>query len=172
MTNPMDIDLVKISKSEKETKDVLNDIRGSYQNPSTIEIKEEVQEEIAKIVVLLQRTEKIILRNYPGKVWWEKIPNIITPDKRRTIQEEAKTLINSLDLAVSSLLFKDKPNLCFSRNIRIGVERVLYRYENPIFSYLINRFMDAQRSPSTPLKVISGLIFALIFYGTIVSTIK
>nr|WP_290226665.1 hypothetical protein [Trichocoleus desertorum] len=171
MANPIDIDFVKTSKSEKETKDVLNDIRGSYQNLSTIEIKEEVQEEIAKVVILLQRTEKIISRNSPRKVWWEKIPNIITPDKRRTIQEEAKTLINSLDLAVSSLLFKDKPNLYFSRNIRIDVERVLCRHENPIFGYLINRFMDAQRSPSTPLKVISGLIFALIAYGTIASTI-
>lgn len=171
MTNPIDLDLVKNSKSEKEVRDVLNDIRRSYQNLSTIEIKEEVQEEIAKIVILLQRTEKVISRNSPRKIWWERIPNIITPDKRKTVQEESKILINSLDLAVSSLLFKDKPNLYFSRNIRIDVERVLCRHENPIFGYLINRFMDAQRSPSTPLKVISGLIFALIVYGTIASTI-
>jgi hypothetical protein len=171
MTNPIDIDLVKNSKSEKEVRDVLNDIRRSYQNLSTIEIKEEVQEEIAKIVILLQRTEKVISRNSPRKIWWERIPNIITPDQRKTVQEESKILINSLDLAVSSLLFKDKPNLYFFRNIRIDVERVLCRHENPIFGYLINRFMDAQRSPSTPLKVISGLIFALIVYGTIASTI-
>jgi hypothetical protein len=171
MTNPIDIDLVKNSKSEKEARDVLNDIRRSYQNLPTAEIKEEVQEEIAKIVVLLQRTEKVISRNSPRKIWWEKIPNIITPDKRKIVQEESKILINSLDLAVSSLLFKDKPNLYFSRNIRINVERVLCRHENPVFGYLINRFIDAQRSPSTPLKVISGLIFALIVYGTIASAI-
>lgn len=137
------------------------------QELSNKEIDQELQEEISTLVILLPRIEKILLKTVPGNTWWEKMPNLFTPDRREHLRGELKILVDFLHIAVDSL-FQEMPNLYLARSIRIDIERVIYKYEHPlILGFLINRFMDAQRSPSMPLKVISGLIAALLINGII-----
>lgn len=129
-------------------------------------VGQELQDEISRLVLLLPRIEKILLKTIPGNTVWERMPKPITPDRREHIRVELNILVDFLQIAIDSL-FQDIPNIELSKRIRISIERVIYRYEHPILGVLINRFMDAQRSPSTPIKVISGLLAALLINGVV-----
>lgn len=120
----------------------------------------EIQEEIAKLVLLLQRIEKIKIKNSFRKTWWNV--NIFDLGKKSRITKEVEALIAIQQLALRSLL-KEKPDLPFAKYITIRIQRIINRYE---FGYVVsnfaNQFTYVKDSESVPLKVISGLITALL----------
>lgn len=129
-----------------------------------------LQKQISKLVILIQRIEKLILQNYPGNIWWERLPRIFRPDRRELVKRELISLLYFLEIAIESLI-QTEPNLHFAERIRIEIERVVCKYEHPLFGFVINRFLDAQRSSSTSIKVLFGLISAVFIYGTITFTV-
>lgn len=116
-----------------------------------IEIQEVLQSEYAKLAVLIQRVERLVLR---------------TPARRLQKLGELNNLVCSLHVSMASL-GQHKPNLTLSRQIRLDVEQAVVRNEHkfPPSRFLINQFLYVWHSPSTPLKVIYGLIcsFVLVF---------
>lgn len=116
-----------------------------------VDVEETLQSEYAKLAVLIQRLERVALRT-----------------RSRQVQKlgELSNLVCSLRVAMTSL-GQQKPNLSLARQIRLDVEQELVQNEHvfPPSRFLINRFLYVWHSPSTPLKVIYGLIcaFVLIF---------
>lgn len=112
-----------------------------------------LQSEFAQLAVLLQRTERLVLRS---------------GEKNETKLGELNNLICSLRVAMTSLAQK-KPNLRLSEQIRIDVEQEVVKKEHCLgFGFLINQFTYAWRSDSTPLKVIYGLICSfVILFGSL-----
>lgn len=143
-----------ISSNVQEVRRFIKNIQSSCRKLDSKQLEEEVQEEISRLVVLLQRIEKLIL---------------IT-SKRKLIQRELSILVDFLELAAESL-FQTVPNIHFTTSLRIDIERVIYRYEHPVLGFAINRFIDAYRSPSTSIKVLFGLVTATFLYGTITISI-
>ena len=108
---------------------------------------ERFQREIARLTVLLQRTERLVLG---------------TADRNYRKLGELNNLVNSLKIGISTL-FHTQPNIELSRQIRLTVEQEIIRNENPpVLRFIARRFSYAWHSPSTPLKVIHGLIFSFI----------
>ncbi|EKQ66695.1 hypothetical protein OsccyDRAFT_4484 [Leptolyngbyaceae cyanobacterium JSC-12] len=112
---------------------------------------ERFQREIARLIVLLQRTERLVIR---------------TSSKNSRKLGELNNLVSSLKIGISTL-FDTPPNIELSRQIRLTVEQEIIRNENPpVFRLIARRFSYAWHSPSTPLKVIHGLLFSfLVIFG-------
>ncbi len=123
-----------------------------------IELAEALQSEYAKLAVLIQRTERRVLQIQPP---------MAGPRQTQRLGE-LSNLVCSLRVSMAALL-QNKPNLSLARQIRLDVEQELVRHEQgfPPTRFLINRFLYVWHSPSTPLKVIFGLIcsFWVIFGG-------
>jgi uncharacterized protein YutE (UPF0331/DUF86 family) len=160
-TSNLKPELEKINNFKKE-------LLSNFQKLNDKKLSKESQEELSRLVVLLHKVEKLIWKTFPGNTWWEKIPNIFTPDRRKLLVKEFSVLVDFIQIAIESL-FQEVPNVELAKRIRIDIERVVRNYEHPRFGVVINRFMDAQRSPSVPLKVISGLIAALVINGFLTS---
>ncbi len=156
-TSNLKPELEKINNFKKE-------LLSNFQKLNDKKLSKESQEELSRLVVLLHKIEKLILKTFPGNTWWEKIPNIFTPDRRKLLVKEFSLLVDFIQIAIESL-FQEVPNVELAKRIRIDIERVVRNYEHPRLGVVINRFMDAQRSPSVPLKIISGLIAALVING-------
>ncbi|MDX2229479.1 MAG: hypothetical protein NW220_07565 [Leptolyngbyaceae cyanobacterium bins.349] len=115
-------------------------------------VSERFQREIARLTVLLQRTERLVLR---------------TSATNSQKLGELNNLVNSLKIGISTL-FDASPNIELSRQIRLTVEQEIISNENPLIArFIARRFSYAWHSPSTPLKVIHGLLFSffIIFGG-------
>jgi hypothetical protein len=105
----------------------------------------ELQAEISRLAVLLQKIEKLV----------------IGIEKRKSSQRdrrlrELNSLIEFMQMAMESL-FQKVPNRELAKYIRIDIERSIYKYSHPFLGFFINRFMDIYRSKSVPLKVVTGL---------------
>jgi hypothetical protein len=124
--------------------------------------------EISQIIILFNRLQKLINRNAPQKIWWDKIPRIFIPDNRDTIQRELTELSKALIFAIEALR-ESSSNLNIAQAIRFDVEQIVCKYEHPLTGFIINPFLSVHRSPSTTTKVIFGLISAVFIYGGITS---
>ncbi|QKQ74107.1 hypothetical protein [Nostoc sp. TCL240-02] len=122
--------------------------------------------EISQIIILFNRLQKLINRNAPQKIWWDKIPKIFIPDNRDTIQRELTELSKTLIFAIEAL-HESSSNLNIAQAIRFDVEQIVCKYEHPLTGFIINPFLSVHRSPSTTTKVIFGLISAVFIYGGI-----
>lgn len=111
-------------------------------------VDQDLQEEISRLVVLLQKIEKLVI-----KTGLTKTKSV----KKRLC--ELNILIEFLQLALESL-FQKVPNRELAKRIRIDIERVVTKYERPITGVFINRFMDLYRSQSIPLRIVAGLAFS------------
>ncbi len=110
------------------------------------------QQEVGKLGALLQRIERLVHR---------------TPDTRDRRLHQLLNLVESVEIAVLSLTHS-RSRIEVSRQIRFAVEQQIISYENPpLLRLIVRRFSYAWHSPSTPLKVIHGLIFSffIIFGG-------
>jgi len=124
-----------------------SDDKLTHKGKHQTEVDEQFQREIARLTVLLQRTERLALR---------------TREKNYRKLGELNNLVNSLKIGVTTL-FDTQPNIELSRQIRLTVEQEIIRHENPpCLRFIARRFSYAWHSPSTPLKVIHGLIFSFI----------
>jgi hypothetical protein len=130
-----------------------NDLHGEIQKYDVVDVDERLQSEYANLAVLIQRVERLVLQ---------------TKARQHQKRGELGNLISSLRVASDSLAQK-QPNIALARHIRLDVEQEVVRYEQwfPVSRFMINRFLYVWHSPSTPLKVIYGLIcsFVLIFGG-------
>lgn len=121
-----------------------------------IEIQDVLQAEYAKLAVLIQRVERLVLR---------------TSARRLQKLGELNNLVCSLHVSMTSL-GQQKPNLTLARQIRLDVEQAVVRNEHkfPPSRFLINQFLYVWHSPSTPLKVIYGLIYSFVLvFGSLFS---
>lgn len=96
----------EIRSDLEEVKKFIKDIQFRCQNLDTQQVQKEVQEEFSRIVVTLQKIEKLILKTAkPKKV------------------HELKILVVFLQLAVESLL-KTIPNIYFAASLRTDIREL------------------------------------------------
>jgi len=117
------------------------------------DVPENLQTEIPKLAVLLQRIERLVLDGNHSK-------------KLRGLN----SLVCSLELALSSL-FQKKLSKEFTRQIRLDVEKEVIRHEHPpIISLIANQFFYIWHSKSVRLSVIYGLSWSfIIMFGGLFS---
>ncbi|MCC5649483.1 hypothetical protein LC609_06440 [Nostoc sp. XA013] len=125
--------------------------------------------EISQIIILFNRLQKLINKNTPQNIWWNKIPRIVIPDNRDKIQRELIELSKALIFAIEALR-ESSSNINIAQAIRFDVEQIVCKYEHPLTGFIINPFLSVHRSPSTTTKVIFGLISAVFIYGGITSS--
>jgi hypothetical protein len=132
-----------------------------------IRIHQQVQEEVAKLVILLQKIENLLFRHCPNRPAYREIASLIDD------VELALDILRPTTLSAPTTEDLVKSHLASARNLRIAIERTVNRYQHPHFwSWIvINRFNDTYRSQSTPLKVLYGLIVALIINLTLATGI-
>ncbi|QLE54999.1 hypothetical protein FD725_05430 [Nostoc sp. TCL26-01] len=113
-------------------------------------IFEEIQEEIANQVILLQHLGEHIAK--------------IQRHKNKYISEciILRSKLNSIKLAISFLLTGKTQKIVFAKNIRYGIEYFLNSKKSG--GWLINFFKQAVREWSAPTKVLLGLAMALPLY--------
>jgi hypothetical protein len=124
----------------------------SSKTPQARPLDGQFQQEVGKLAVLLQRLERLAHKT-PGS------------SDRRLYQ--LHNLVDSVEISVVSLT-QSRSRVEMSQQIRFAVEQQIITYENPpILRLIVRRFAYAWHSPSTPLKVIHGLIFSffIIFGG-------
>lgn len=125
--------------------------------------------EISQIIILFNRLQKLLNRNTPQNIWWDKIPRLVIPNNRDKIQRELTELSKALIFAIEALR-ESSSNLNIAQAIRFDVEQIVCKYEHPLTGFIINPFLSVHRSPSTTTKVIFGLISAVFIYGGITSS--
>lgn len=117
------------------------------------DLPENLQSEIPKLAVLLQRIERLVLET-----------------KQRKELGGLNSLICSLEVALSSL-FQKKLSKEFTRQIRLDVEKEVIRHEHsPIIGKIVNQFFYIWHSKSVRLSVIYGLSWSfIIMFGGLFS---
>lgn len=114
------------------------------------DLPDNLQTEIPKLAVLLQRVERLVLET----------------NHHKTLGG-LNSLVCSLEIALSSL-FQKKLSKEFTRQIRLDVEKEVIRHEHPpIIGQIVNQFFYIWHSKSVRLSVIYGLSwsFIVIFGG-------
>ncbi|GEM_PF-1762938 len=117
------------------------------------DLPENLQTEIPKLAVLLQRIERLVLdANRPKKLGG------------------LNSLVCSLEVALSSL-FQKKLSKEFTRQIRLDVEREVVRHEHsPITRPIASHFFYVWHAKSVRLSVLYGLTWSfLIIFGSLFS---
>jgi hypothetical protein len=127
----------------------------------------QLQQEIAALVVLLPRIEKLLLKLNTNS--WQRFLRFLKMSSR---QQELNILFDYIEMAIEVLSY-EQPSLLVAQKIRIDIERTVNRYQHPLLGMVINRFMDVYRSDSDPLKVVCGLaltssVSAILFFGGLV----
>ncbi|MEH2455170.1 hypothetical protein [Nostoc sp.] len=153
---------------------LIKDFYKNNLNSFTDPIKQEgliaAGKEISQIIILFNRLQKLLNRNTPQNIWWDKIPRLVLPDNRDKIQRELTELSKALIFAIEALR-ESSSNLNIAQAIRVDVEQIVCKYEHPLTGFIINPFLSVHRSPSTTTKGIFGLISAVFIYGGITSSI-
>ncbi|MGJ5632235.1 hypothetical protein [Nostoc sp. CALU 1950] len=147
-------------------KDFYKNNLNSFADPLKKEGLVAAGKEISQIIILFNRLQKLINRNTPQNIWWDKIPRIVVPDNRDKIQRELTELSKALIFAIEALR-ESSSNINIAQAIRFDVEQIVCKYEHPVTGFIINPFLSVHRSPSTTTKVIFGLISAVFIYGGI-----
>ncbi|MCC5664963.1 hypothetical protein LC653_13785 [Nostoc sp. CHAB 5784] len=150
-------------------KDFYKNNLNSFADPIKQEGLVAAGKEISQIIILFNRLQKLINRNTPQNIWWNKIPRIVIPDNRDKIQRELTELSKALIFAIEALR-ESSSNINIAQAIRFDVEQIVCKYEHPLTGFIINPFLSVHRSPSTTTKVIFGLISAVFIYGGITSS--
>ena len=112
------------------------------------ELTEEVQAEIAKVSILLQKVKKLS-SSHPFL-------------KNEQKQSEIKALLNNLDLAIQSL--QTSETITLAKKLRINAEFTIRKLENRITAGLINFLESFRLKSSISLKLLLGLILAFPLY--------
>ncbi|MDB9315958.1 hypothetical protein PN462_22790 [Spirulina sp. CS-785/01] len=142
--------------------------QGEHKNLMELHLEDaKLREEIAALVVLLPRIEKLLI-----KLEYDPLSRSLRFLRLSSKQIELRVLFEYIEIAIEVLSDK-QPSIGVARKIRIDIERTVNRYEHPIMGFFINRFIDVYRSESEPLKVVSGLAFtsviaAIFFFGSLV----
>lgn len=165
----------QFSQRLKQIKDNLRTIGNNIKVRSTTnknDITEQnrlvqLQQEIAALVVLFPRIEKLLLKLNTNS--WQRFLRLLNLSSR---QQELNILFDYIEMAIEVLSY-EQPSILVAQKIRIDIERTVNRYQHPLLGMVINRFMDVYRSDSDPLKVVCGLaltssVSAILFFGGLV----
>lgn len=126
-----------------------------------------IQGEIAALVVLFPRIEKLLIQLESSSL--HRVAKFLRMSSK---QQELTMLFEYIEMAIE-VLSHEHPSILVARKIRIDIERTVNCYQHPLMGVIINRFMDVYRSESDPLKVVCGLAFtssisALLFFGSLI----
>ncbi len=126
-----------------------------------------IQGEIAALVVLFPRIEKLLIQLESSSL--HRLAKLLRMGSK---QQELTMLFEYIEMAIE-VLSHEHPSVLVARKIRIDIERTVNCYQHPIMGVIMNRFMDVYRSESDPLKVVCGLAFtssisALLFFGGLI----
>jgi hypothetical protein len=152
----------KYEQNAAHAQAVLNRLRNFIKDFGSLPVSESmhkaVHEEVARLIVLLQ-----------------KISALLHQHRRNAAKSrELKALVDDVDVALDALAQVEptcglsrnlaRTSVELARNLRIAIERTINRYQYPHLrmGIAVNRFNDVYRSESTPLKVLYGLIVALL----------
>lgn len=160
--------LQQIKQNLRKISDNLKHQAGQEKLPPTEKVRMvQLQEEIAELVVLFPRIEKLLIQfeiNSIHRLF--RFLRLSSKDRELTV------LFEYIEMAIE-ILSHDHPSIVVARRVRIDIERTVNRYQHPILGVLINRFRDIYRSESEPLKVVCGLAFTTVvsgglFFGSLV----
>lgn len=144
--NPGNIALVS-EKMEVEIDQLFTKITHLITN-SQQELTEEVQEELAKVSVVLQKVQKL-----------SRSPRFL---KNEQNQGEIKALLNNLDLTIQSL--QTSNTITLAKKLRINAEFTIRKLENRVTAGLINFLESFRLKSSISLKLLLGLMLAFPLY--------
>ncbi|MDJ0580944.1 hypothetical protein [Crocosphaera sp.] len=112
------------------------------------ELTEEVQEEIAKVSILLQKVKKLSSSHRSSK--------------NEQKQSEIKALLNNLDLTIQSL--QTSETITIAKKLRINAEFTIRKSENRFTAGLMNVWEYFRLKSSISFKILLGLILAFPLY--------
>lgn len=127
----------------------------------------QLQQEIAELVVLLPRIEKLLIQ-FETNTLHRALRWLRLSSKDRQLI----VLFEYIEMAIE-ILSHEEPSILVAQKMRIDVERTVTRHQHPLLGILINRFRDIYRSDSDPLKVVFGLTLTTLvstglFFGSLV----
>ena len=139
-----------LNKLEQEINDLILKVDNQLQLPK-LELKnEQIQDELAKQIVLLQRFGEYI--------------SVIKTNKRQSLAEciPLQSKIYAVNLALDFLLNKKTEKITLAKNIRYSIEYFL-NSKKPL-GWIGNLFKRSIRELPTPTKVLIGLAMAIPVY--------
>lgn len=177
MSNP-DVNLNEVILKINET------IKARLEQADETKLTDAAQEELGKVVNLVQRIEQAVLlleqkkasRRPAAPNFLQKQPRIINDDPKLeqkplnyrhdsfTVEEEKlSSILKYLEVAVHGLC-QNPPNLVLSKNIRRQIRAAFDNQDYGLRGKLLNFGRGVIYLSSAPAKVLFGLILALPFY--------
>lgn len=149
---------------------LITDFRTKIDELSKQGISDEIQTEVARLIVLLEQIHLLLLKiDDEPLTKWEQILKFIFLNKNNDSYEKDKTeeissLLCYIEFAANAI-FQEKPNLFLCKRIRREIEYAIRETDDYIFySPVLNGFLKILHTSSTPLKVLFGLAIALPIY--------
>ncbi|MEH2463874.1 hypothetical protein [Nostoc sp.] len=139
-----------LNKLEQEINDLIIKVNNQLQLPKLDLKNEQIQDELAKQIVLLQRFGEYI--------------SVIKTNKRQSLAEciPLQSKIYAVNLALDFLLKKKTEKITLAKNIRYSIEYFL-NSKKPL-GWIGNLFKRSIRELPTPTKVLIGLAMAIPVY--------
>lgn len=134
---------------QEDINSLINEVHKKL-NGTSIELKDDIQHELASQIALLQRFSEYILRIQKRR--YKDISECLT----------LRTKFNSVKVAINSLLIAKKEPLTLAKNVRYNVEYFINGKKS--LGFVKNFFKQAVREWSAPTKVLLGLALAIPIY--------
>lgn len=134
---------------QEEINNLINEVHKKL-NGASVELKDDIQYELASQIALLQRFSEYILNIQKHR--YKDIAECLTLQSK----------FNSVKVAMSSLLSPKKEAIILAKNVRYDVEYFINGKKS--FGFIKNFFKKATREWSAPTKVLLGLALAVPIY--------
>jgi hypothetical protein len=134
---------------QEEINNLINEVNKKL-NSESIDLKDDIQHELASQIALLQRFSEYLLK--------------IQKRRYRDIAEclTLQSKFNSVKVSMNSLLLPKKEPIILAKNVRYDVEYFINRKKS--LGFINNFFKQAVREWSAPTKVLLGLALAVPIY--------
>ena len=139
-----------LNKLQQDINDLIKKVDNQLQLPELDLRNEQIQDELAKQIVLLQRFGEYI--------------SVIQTSKRQSLAEciALQSKVYAVNLALSFLIMKKTEKITLAKNIRYSIEYFL-NTKKPL-GWIGNLFKRSVRELPTPTKVLIGLAMAIPVY--------
>ncbi|MEH2070112.1 MAG: hypothetical protein V7K47_18465 [Nostoc sp.] len=139
-----------LNKLQQDINDLINKVENQLRLPELDLKSEQIQDELAKQIILLQRLGEYI--------------SVIQKKRSQSLTEciTLQSKLYAINLALSFLLMKKTEKIVLAKHIRYSIEYFLNN-QKPL-GWVVNLFKRSVRELSTPTKVLIGLAMAIPVY--------